>query len=91
MSDGSCHAAHGGRQAHPGVPVSATAVAAVARSTIEAQLIVGMLEANGIIATISTDDAGGMEPQLQLTGGVRVIVPTEDLARAGELIAERGD
>jgi Putative prokaryotic signal transducing protein len=69
--------------------VSATAVAAVANSTFEAQLIVGMLEASGINATVSADDAGGMEPQWQLTEGVRVIVSTEDVARARELIAER--
>lgn len=65
-----------------------TDIAAVASSTIEAQLIVGMLAANGIFATLSADDAGGVEPQLQLTGGVRVIVSTHDLAGARELIAQ---
>ena len=36
-------------------------------STVEAQLIAGLLEANGIEARVSTDDAGGLEPQWQLT------------------------
>jgi hypothetical protein len=63
-------------------------VAAVASSTAEAQIIAGMLEANGIVATVSADDAGGMEPQWQLTDGVRVIVSVEDLGRARELIAD---
>ena len=65
-----------------------TAVAAIASSTVEAQLIAGMLEAHGIPATVSADDAGGQEPQWQLTDGVRVLVPAEDLAAAQELIAQ---
>jgi hypothetical protein len=64
-------------------------VAAVASSTVEAQIIVGLLEANGINAVVSADDAGGMEPQWQLTDGVRVLVQPEDLDRARELIGER--
>ena len=65
-----------------------TVVAAVASSTAEAQIIAGMLEANGIVATVSADDAGGMEPQWQLTDGVCVIVSVDDLERARDLIAE---
>jgi hypothetical protein len=71
--------------------VSETKVAAVARSTVEAQLIVGMLEANGIPATISADDAGGQEPQWQLTDGVRVLVSGDDLSEAQQLISQAGD
>ena len=67
--------------------MSKTAVAARVSSTVEAQLIVGMLDANGISAAVSADDAGGMEPQLQLTDGVRVLVSNDDLAKAQELIA----
>jgi hypothetical protein len=40
------------------------------------------LRANGIEAVISRDDAGGMEPQLQLTRGVRLLVSKRDLERA---------
>ena len=68
-------------------PMNEPAVAAVARSTVEAQLIVGMLEANGIRAAISTDDAGGQEPQWQLTDGVRVLVAGQDLNEAQRLIS----
>jgi hypothetical protein len=69
--------------------MSGTAVAAVTGSTVEAQLIAGMLEANGIWAAVSADDAGGLEPQWQLTDGVRVLVASDDLDRARSLIAER--
>jgi hypothetical protein len=68
--------------------MSSTVVAAVTSSTVEAQIIVGMLEAHGIAAIVSADDAGGMEPQWQLTDGVRVLVATEDLDRARDLIAD---
>jgi hypothetical protein len=68
--------------------MSETVVAARVGSTVEAQLIVGMLEANGIRAVVSADDAGGLEPQLQLTDGVRVLVYFEDLAAAQQLIAD---
>jgi hypothetical protein len=68
--------------------MSSTVVAAVTSSTVEAQIIVGMLEAHGIAAIVSADDAGGMEPQWQLTDGVRVLVAVEDLDRARDLIAD---
>jgi len=71
--------------------VSGTAVAAVAGSRAEAQLIAGLLEANGIAAIVSTDDAGGQEPQWQLTEGVRVLVATDDLTRAQAVISETRD
>jgi hypothetical protein len=57
-------------------------------SLVEAQLVVGMLEASGIAAATSSDDAGGFDPQLQLTQGVRVLVSGADEARARQLIAE---
>jgi hypothetical protein len=56
-------------------------------STLEAQFIVGMLESNGIEAQTSADDAGGQEPQWQLTQGVRVLVAGEDEEQARQLIA----
>jgi hypothetical protein len=64
------------------------AVVARPGSLVEAQLIVGMLESNGIQATTSADDVGGMDPQFQLTQGVRVLVASDDEARAKLLIAE---
>ena len=60
-------------------------------TTFEAELIAGMLGANGIEAVVSSDDAGGNEPQLQLTQGVRVRVAAEDESQARQLIAEAGN
>jgi hypothetical protein len=57
-------------------------------STTEARLIVGMLESNGIRARLSADDAGGLEPQWQLTEGVRVFVAGEDAETARRLLDE---
>lgn len=47
------------------------------------------LEGNGIMAVISSDDAGGMEPQLQLTRGVRLLVRSADVTAAREVL-DRG-
>ena len=66
-----------------GVPVPVAVVA----SRTEAELIVGMLRSNGLRAVVSADDAGGVEPQLQLQG-VRVLVAASDEAAARQLIAE---
>jgi len=73
---------------HAGRVSGLTEEVAQASSTIEAQLIVGMLEANGIRARMSADDAGGLEPQWQLTEGVRVFVAPEDVEAARSLVAE---
>ena len=47
-----------------------------------------MLESNGIAARSSADDAGGLEPQWQLTEGVRVLVAREDADAARTLVSE---
>jgi Putative prokaryotic signal transducing protein len=65
----------------PNVPV------AVVGSRIEADLIVGMLHSNGVRAVVAADDAGGLEPQLQVEG-VRVLVTPSDEAPARRLLAE---
>lgn len=65
-----------------------TAEVARAGSASEAQIIAGFLESNGIAAVVSADDAGGLEPQWQLTHGVRVLVAPEDGAEARRIIAE---
>jgi len=59
-------------------------------STVEAQLIAGMLEAHGIRAIVSADDAGGLEPQLQ-AAGVRVLVASADAEEAQALLEQTGD
>jgi hypothetical protein len=68
--------------------MSGRAVVARVGSTIEAQLIVGMLESYGIEAIASADDGGGTEPQWQLTSGVRVLVAESDVPEAERLIAD---
>jgi hypothetical protein len=73
---------------HAGLMSGLTEEVARASSTTEAELIVGMLEANGIAATVSADDAGGLEPQWQLTQGVRVLVAPEDTDEAQRLVAD---
>ena len=79
---------HGGR----GVEIvdGATVPVAVVVSRTEADLIVGMLRSNGLTAAVSADDAGGVEPQLQLQG-VRVLVAPADEAAARQLLAEAED
>ncbi|MDO8722800.1 MAG: DUF2007 domain-containing protein [Syntrophales bacterium] len=47
-----------------------------------------LLDSEGIQAAIFKDDAGGMEPQFQLTRGVSLMVRAQDLERATALIAE---
>ena len=59
---------------------------AVVPSRAEAELVVGLLRANGVRAGYTADDAGGQEPQLQLTG-VRVTVAAEDEAVARQLLS----
>jgi len=62
----------------------------VAASRIEAELIVGMLRSNGLRAVVSADDAGGVEPALQVQG-VRVLVTPSDEAEARRLLADADD
>jgi len=59
---------------------------AVVSSRTEAELIVGMLRNNDLIAAVSADDAGGQEPALQVQG-VRVLVAPADEAQARQLLA----
>ena len=65
-----------------------TVPVAVAASQFEADLIVGLLESAGIRAFALADDAGGQEPQWQLSGGVRVMVEPSDESAAREVIAD---
>jgi putative signal transducing protein len=57
-------------------------------SRSEADLIVGLLRSNGLRAGIFADDAGGTNPELQISGGVRVMVDPADEADARQLLAE---
>jgi hypothetical protein len=69
-----------------GAPVTVAVVA----SRAEADLIVGLLRSHGLRAAILTDDVGGQEPQLQLSG-VRVVVAAADESDARRLLAATDD
>jgi hypothetical protein len=64
---------------------------AVLGSRAEAELMVGLLTSHGLRAAVITDDAGGQEPQLQLQGGVRVLVAASDADAARRLLASEDD
>jgi len=75
---------HAPASAEDGAPVPV----AVVGSRIEADLIVGLLLSNGLEAAVVADDAGGQEPQWQLSG-VRVLVPAAHATAARDLLAEQ--
>lgn len=45
-----------------------------------------VLEQSGVRCSVFKDDAGGMEPHLQRTGGVRLVVNRVDAERAVEIL-----
>lgn len=53
---------------------------------VDADLACGALQAAGIPAMVSADDAAGLRPHLWM-GGVRVLVPASELERAREVLA----
>jgi hypothetical protein len=53
---------------------------------MDAAMAQQVLQGSGINAFIFKDDAGGMEPQLQLTNGVRLAVSRQDAERAYQII-----
>lgn len=53
---------------------------------IEADMAQLVLQEAGMTAFVFIDDAGGMEPQLQLTNGVRLVVNRVDARRAHKLL-----
>jgi len=54
----------------------------------EAEMAQQLLQAAGVQSFIFKDDAGGMEPHLQLTQGVRLMVNREDAERAQEILQD---
>ncbi|MBC8030082.1 MAG: DUF2007 domain-containing protein [Pyrinomonadaceae bacterium] len=54
----------------------------------DAEMAQQLLEDSGVRAFVSKDDAGGMEPHLQLTGGVRLVVGRTDAERAREILKQ---
>lgn len=57
-------------------------------SEIEAGIAQQILMENGVRSFIFKDDAGGMEPHLQLTSGVRLLIDCLDTERANEILEE---
>lgn len=55
-------------------------------SEMDASMAQQILEQSDISSFVSADDAGGMEPQLQLSRGVRLMVNRADAGRAQEIL-----
>lgn len=53
-----------------------------------ADVILSFLQGHGISASLSTDDAGGVRPDIGFSRGARVLVRAEDAAHARRLIDE---
>jgi Putative prokaryotic signal transducing protein len=58
----------------------------VFHNEIDAIMAQQELEASGVRAFVFKDDAGGMEPHLQRTSGVRLVVNHADAERAAEIL-----
>jgi hypothetical protein len=65
---------------------SPAVLVAIVTSRAEAELIAGMLRDNDLSAVVSTDDAGGQDPALQVQG-VRVLTVASDAPAAIRLLA----
>jgi hypothetical protein len=52
----------------------------------EAELLRGVLEANGIEAFVVSDDARGLQPPLELVSGVKLLVAEDEKERALEVL-----
>jgi hypothetical protein len=56
-----------------------------------AETAVSLLRSEGVDAVVSADDAGGELPNLDMAGGVRVLVPSASLEFARELLHTRSE
>ena len=54
-------------------------------NSMEAEMAHSALEAAGIESVIRSDDCGGLRPSLWM-GGIGLLVPAEDVARAQEVL-----
>lgn len=55
-------------------------------SEIEAEMAQQILQEGGVKAYIFKDDAGGMEPHLQMSGGVRLLINRAEGERANQIL-----
>lgn len=60
-------------------------------SETDAAMAQQRLQESGVRAFVSKDDAGGMEPHLQRTSGVRLLVNRADIERAHEVLQTISD
>ncbi len=60
-------------------------------SRMEAEIVAGLLESEGIEARVLADDAGGAYPSLQFVRGVRLLVAAEDQYRAREILRDMAE
>jgi hypothetical protein len=54
----------------------------------EAEIIAGVLESEGVTATLAADDAGSIAPSMDYSRFVRVMVAEADFDKAKELLAQ---
>lgn len=62
------------------------AIIRIYSNEMEATMAQQVLEDSGVTAFVFADDAGGMEPHLQRTSGVRLVVSRADAERASEIL-----
>ncbi|MBA4378154.1 MAG: hypothetical protein C0395_05785 [Gemmatimonas sp.] len=59
-------------------------------SEIEAEMAAAMLQAYGVEALVTTDDAGGMYPQMAQLRGIKLLVWEKDVEEAQALLETDG-
>ncbi len=67
----------------------AVVTVATAYSRVEAEVICGYLRDNGVQAVFAADDEAALNPAMQVTRTVRVLVRRQQLAEARRLLAEQ--
>lgn len=63
-----------------------TIILRVFATEMDATMAQDVLRDEGITAVVFKDDGGGMEPHLQRTNGVRLVVKPEDAERARKIL-----
>jgi hypothetical protein len=74
-----------------GEPMEGIAVLRTLSNREEAELLRGLLQANGIEAFVTADDARGLQPSMELVAGVRLLVAESDRERAQDVLAVLGN
>ena len=66
--------------------MSEEVVLKIFNNEMDAKMARDVLNDEGITAIVLKDDAGGMEPQIQRTPGVRLVVNPDDAKRARKIL-----